>query len=183
MTIACLGWGSLIWKPDNLPITGAWRPDGPLLPVEFARQSRDGRITLVLIDGAKPVPVLWTNLTVNSLDEAREALRLREGVPVAKASAFIQSWIPTASPASVVSGIIADWAITAKLDGVVWTALPPKFAGKQMTPSVSQVVAYLSRLEGQRRRLAEEYIRRAPAQIATAFRQRIEREFGWLPVA
>lgn len=76
---------------------------------------------------------------------------------------------------------IADWAAVAKLDGVVWTALPPKFGDKAVTPSVDQVIAYLSDLEGEPRRPAEEYIRRAPSQIATAYRQRVERALGWAP--
>jgi hypothetical protein len=45
--IACIGRCSLIWDVRNLDVDGNWR-DGPLLPVEFARQSSNRRITLVL---------------------------------------------------------------------------------------------------------------------------------------
>lgn len=48
MAIAILGWGSLIWCPGNLRIRGPWRHDGPVLPIEFARISADGRLTLVV---------------------------------------------------------------------------------------------------------------------------------------
>jgi hypothetical protein len=56
--IACIGWGSLIWDKCDLDVDGEWRSDGPMLPVEFACQSSDGRITLVLVNGFQPVPTL-----------------------------------------------------------------------------------------------------------------------------
>ena len=182
MKIACLGWGSLVWKPGDLPIVGEWRRDGPALPVEFARQSRDGRMTLVVTDGAKPLTVFWSELKAKSLDEARKMLGAREGVPNSRMASSIGSWHPATLPIDAAWRSIADWAVAAKLDGAVWTALPPKFDDKPIAPTGDQVLAYLSALDGDARRIAEEYVRRAPAQIATAYRQRIERELGWTPV-
>ena len=57
MEIAVLGWGSLIWCPRELILAGEWKPDGPFLPVEFARVSQDKRLTLVLYPGTEPVQV------------------------------------------------------------------------------------------------------------------------------
>jgi hypothetical protein len=68
VSIICLGWGSLVRDPDDFPIEQtdpverAWLLDGPHLPVEFARYSNGGRMTLVLVPDRRPVPVLWTQV-------------------------------------------------------------------------------------------------------------------------
>lgn len=179
MRIACLGWGSLIWKSDGLRLKSVWKQDGPELPVEFARQSKDGRITLVICESAKPLPVLWAELECSSLDEAIEALRSREGT-VAR---HIGSWSTQTSKLQDRSAsVIAPWAERESIDGVVWTGLGPKFAGNDVMPSCDEVIAYLKAASGDTRRLAEEYIRKAPIQIATTYRTRIEKELGWTPL-
>lgn len=55
MAVVCLGWGSLIWDPRDLPLVSGWFDDGPLLRVEFTRQSANGRMTLVIEPGAPEV--------------------------------------------------------------------------------------------------------------------------------
>lgn len=95
MTIVCLGWGSLVWNSEELPV-GKWSSDGPQLPIEFARQSADGRITLVIAEDGEPVPVLWAPLNVKSIDEARKALAHREGCRLNA----IGYWSPSAISAS-----------------------------------------------------------------------------------
>src|SRR5437762_2325747 len=80
MTIACLGWGSLIWDQRSLPIQREWFKDGPFMPVEFTRQSTDGRMTLVVEPTAAPVRVLWAVMLSADLRAAKEALRDREGI-------------------------------------------------------------------------------------------------------
>ena len=44
MTIVCLGWGSLVRDPGELPMRGNWQTAGPSLPIEFARKPRDGSL-------------------------------------------------------------------------------------------------------------------------------------------
>ena len=80
MKIACLGWGSLVWDPRTLPITGGWFQDGPLLPIEFTRCSSNRRITLVLDPKSRWLRVLWALMLPSDLDTATEALRERETV-------------------------------------------------------------------------------------------------------
>ena len=177
--IVCLGWGSLIWCPDSLPTIGDWHADGPDLPVEFARQSKDGRITLVIEPGAKRVPVSWTRLTVGSIDAARRALADREGVCLSKHAQSIGHWSLKDASQHRESAGIGEWARAKGVDAAVWTALQPRFNGERVTPTREEVVARLRSLEGPERTKAEEYVRKAPPQIRTAYRKTIELELGW----
>jgi hypothetical protein len=62
----------------------------------------------------------------------------------------------------------------------VWTSLPPKFGGvDDEVPSVDDVIAYLDALRGAERDEAEKYVRKAPLQIDTPYRQRIAAALGW----
>lgn len=173
--IACLGWGSLIWDPRELPIQRHWFEDGPFIHVEFARKSQDGRITLVLEPNAIPVRSLWAVMDTADIATAREALRKREKCNLND----IGIWTTGESSPNLVLGL-PDWANARGIDGVVWTALPPKF-GEQTTPTEDDVINYLSRLAGAVRDTAERYVRYTPKQIDTAYRRRIEAALQWTP--
>jgi hypothetical protein len=183
MLISCLGWGSLVWNPGKLPIRGPWFEDGPFLPIEFARQSQDGRITLVLIREV-PIPLvrsLWSTLSLSDPDEAREALRDREGIPKRNIEKDIGLWRNDGQPPSnEIEERIEVWAKTLKLDVVIWTNLRPKFQGTDgRIPTAKEVVSHLSALDDLKRKIAEHYIRMAPRQIDTAYRRCIEAELHW----
>jgi len=177
--IVCLGWGSLTWDHRNLPTGGHWRNDGPALPVEFARQSQDGRMTLVIVDNSEPIPVLWTRLGIDRLEDARHALAHREGISSANVNVSVGYWTETLQSTHAQSGPIGKWAENVGASAVIWTALKPRFGGKSVKPSCEQVVSYLFELNGEERHRAEEYVRRAPAQICTHYRDAIEKELGW----
>lgn len=81
MKIACLGWGSLIWKSGALPVAGEWQTDGPSLPVEFCRVSDGGELATAICMNAPAVPVLWAWLEATTLSVACRALREREAIP------------------------------------------------------------------------------------------------------
>ena len=177
LRIGCLGWGSLIWDPRDLPIQRQWFQDGPFAPIEFRRKSRDGRITLVLDPDATPVRLLWAHLLLNDLTAARKALAEREGLTSPNWEKNIGSW-QQGEPVPTAILNLSKWADARGLDGVIWTALGPKFDALGLA-SAGQIVDYLRSLRGGIRDKAEHYVRSAPRQIDTAFRRQIEAALGW----
>jgi hypothetical protein len=141
--IACIGWGSLIWDRRNLDVDGRWRADGPALPIEFARQSSDGRITLVIVQGFASVPTLWSVFNTRDLAEARESLRQRERIPRSRARDLVSHWHRGENPISEPDATISAWASAKDLEAAVWTSLKPKFGGVNgCVPTETEVVAY-----------------------------------------
>ena len=177
MKIACLGWGSLIWNPGNLPVASEWFSDGPALPVEFSRVGDNGELATALCANAEPVPVLWSCLAAPSLEAACTALKQREAIPPERDDG-IGSLIIEGQP----TGLISRWAQVHGAHAVIWTALPPRVNGVEgRIPSVDQAIAYLASLTGEVRQHARDYLEAVPAQINTPYRQTI-REL-WLSIA
>jgi hypothetical protein len=183
MKIACLGWGSLIWRPDTLLIQRQWFINGPILPVEFLRQSKDGRLTLVLSKDVRPVRVLWAMLATDDLDIAVRSLGTRENIPAKNFSTSIGSISVEEETRDEMRMEIQRWGKCIGLDAVIWTNLGPKFNGENnVAPTMKQASEYLASLDANTLALAEEYIRRAPKQIDTDFRREFERIFGWTSI-
>lgn len=182
MRIVVLGWGSLIWNPGELRTKGEWHKDGPHLPVEFARISSGGSLTLVLLPGAKRVQVLWARMEHNDLNEAIENLRRRERTPTDENIGYLVLNSEELR-SSVISSVVNDvrqWASEKNIDTVIWTDLKPKFDQKRNEPfNEENVIEYLRNLDPSAKKEAEEYIRKAPSQIKTNMRAIIERQLGW----
>ena len=181
MTITILGWGSLVWDPQGLPVNGDWQLGGPTLPIEFSRISGNGRLTLV-IDEQDGVPVVtrYASSPRARLAHVVGDLRRREGtqkkyigfISVAKENARSQSTIVTNS--------IREWAVKTGVSGVVWTDLPPNFrqkTGSIFTPGSAEV--YLRGLENATHELARTYIANAPVEVDTPLRRHLAGT-GWM---
>lgn len=185
MKIAIIGWGSLIWDPRKLPREGTWQDDGPELPIEFSRISRDGRLTLV-IDETHGTSIKTKHVLSprTSLRDARDDLRRREGT-----SDKNIGWVGVIrgtdsrndSPGRADVHAVEQWCRDKEYDGAVWTTLESNFEKETNTPfSVEACLDYLRHLPRNVRREALRYIRNAPKCVDTPVRQRIEEEFGLL---
>ncbi len=180
MKIACLGWGSLIWKPGILPVRRPWRRDGPDLPIDFAREGDGGELAAVLCDSAPVARVMWALLDVRCVEAARELLRRREQIPSSQPRSV--GSVEGCANRYEYSAVIARWARAMRLDAVVWTALPPRIFGENgRAPTIEEALAHIRELPEERRRHAEFYTRSAPMFIATPMRRALEETFGWWP--
>ncbi|MHA2363209.1 MAG: hypothetical protein ACXAC7_04575 [Candidatus Hodarchaeales archaeon] len=177
MKIAIIGWGSLIWDPRNLESKGDWQKDGPELPIEFARVSKDGRLTLAIHPGSNVLTTLWIESSNQNLNNAITNLRKRERchsqnigyVNIRDEKTRIRS------ENKEIMKSIEQWLIKKKYDAVIWTDLPPNFAektGKDFTKE--NVLTYIKSLEGETLRKAQKYIVNAPQQIRTRLRTALE---------
>jgi|GEM_PF-5678618 len=73
------------------------------------------------------------------------------------------------------------------MDNVVWTNLPEKWKYKNeneetITVKPDERIEYLKNLPEEKKKLAEEYIRKTPLQTLTKYRSLIEIELGWTPI-
>jgi hypothetical protein len=188
MSIAVLGWGSLVWSPGTLQIKTAWRSDGPRLPIEFARISQDKRLTLVINDGASELPVYWALSERTALNEARENLRLRENSK-ARDIHYLNRDGSAAdnAPAHILSSV-GKWLSQQhdELIATLWTGLPANWKEERGADfTVGAAVQYLVELEASQKdqptayARAREYLVNAPPTIDTAVRKAM-RARGWV---
>lgn len=159
-----------------------------MIPVEFARKSSNGRVTLVL-GGTHESQTFWAKSALEEIDEACENLWVREGKPRRRSIHYtsgdgLQTWnggIP--EPGSLdVSYAVCEWiGTTPDADCAIWTGLPPKDFDIGAIDLAHQVVEHLQGLEEPAMRLAKEYIELAPETVRTPVRSAIEEKLGWVP--
>jgi hypothetical protein len=179
MKIAIIGWGSLIWCPGSLQIKSAWHLDGPILPIEFARISKDGRLTLVIHSGSAGQRTLWAPAVVEDMSAVLKNLQDREGTP----PRFIHSGTADGQFSDGVTqevrDVIAKWLEERQdIRGCVWTGLATNWKDKQKSDfSVQLAIQYLKDLPDPAR--AREYIQNTPEQIQTAVRAAAREHLHW----
>lgn len=192
MRIAVIGWGPLIWCPGCLRIKSRWHCDGPALPIEFARISSDGRLTLVIHPGPheQRTPEQRTYWALSEFDDLKAARKNLQDREDAKSLDDIPSLTSDGQEQGKIDREIAA-QIRAWLSGrqnvqaSVWTGLrsnwPQKSSGKQFMSQ--DAFAYLRELETEKGQTtanrAREYIRNAPPQIQTPLRRMMQVEKGW----
>jgi hypothetical protein len=174
MNIAVIGWGSLIWCPRTLQIEPGWHKDGPMLPVEFARKSDDGRLALVIHPGSRKQRTYWANSRCESLCDAIENLRKREGKKCRTEDIhFVDKGGSghRGDPKSV--NVVQKWLMKMEsLEAVIWTGLPGTY-------DRGSAIKYLKSLKDQAQQAkAKKYVRLTPPQIQTRVRAAMRKE-GW----
>ena len=179
MKIAIIGWGSLIWNPQNLAynIDLNWMPDGPLLPIEYSRISADGRLTLVIADNVKHVKTYYAYSTIKSLDLAILNLAVREGSNISTIGYYIKNENHISPNNFTYQKEIKNWIeLNNNIDAVIWTNLTENWKTKTQYKSR---IDYLVNLPKEVSKVAEEYIRKTPLQINTLLRKEIEEKLNW----
>ena len=186
MSIAIVGWGSLIWCPGSLRIKTPWRLDGPRLPIEFARISRDGRLTLVIHPGTEDQRTCWALSELEELSDARDNVQEREGAKLGDIHYLDRSGDVAEGVPPEVARTISEW-LDAHRDvrAAIWTGLPSNWREKRGREfSAADAIRYLEELEvaADRRKVtydrAREYVRNAPPGVETVVRKAM-RARGW----
>ena len=204
MRIAILCWGSLWWKrgepgreiklspewQDGVT-PGPWNDDGPVLPVEFARVSSDGRLTLVLHPNSPGIRTYWAISWFGQLCDARENLRFREGKNcspnnIHSITSDGKMCVEIPMEFTAARQAIADWlGHHQDINAAIWTGLPCKWMEGQ-TFSVGAAIDYLKSLVDDpkdkypnKRSRACEYFTKSPPQTQTPVRQKAREVLGW----
>jgi hypothetical protein len=181
MKIAILGWGSLVWDWGDLRIVDdAWHKNGPTLPIELSRLSKKrGYLTYVIDDcHERRVPTRFAISKYMQIEDAIADLACREGC-AAKSVGYVRS--EESSRRRARKGVpwrdIQKWVQEQKLDAAIWTDLP-RTLPCETTPEdlVDYFKILLAKLPADKAEQAKEYARRAPEEVDTDLRRRLNAE-------
>lgn len=171
--IAILGWGSLLWDTEKNKSFDqqheSWNFDGPVVPLEFCRRSRDRRNALTLVidtTHGSPCRIAWCLSRATKVEDAIEDLRIREGTnrkSITSINVFDSDELSTFPS-------IRTWAKEKNIEFVVWTGLGSNFRNF----SVEAGIRHLERLPESAKAKAAEYIWKAPEFVQTKLRNALK---------
>jgi hypothetical protein len=116
----------------------------------------------------------------NDLLAAVNSLAKREEIGPKSTPDYVGRWSHGQREPTLVHGL-TDWTRTHDIKHVIWTALPPRFAGQLQTATEEQSLNYLEQLTGATKDAAEQYVRMTPHQVRTRYRKAIEDRLHWTP--
>ena len=177
-----IGWGSLIWEPEDLEEFGitpdAWNDDGPYLPLEFSHISRrrNGALTLVIDNQGTPCQTYWVPLDMKEWTKVESILRRREGQIDSVCRSLPKPELGNHSQ------IIWEWLDQhPAIEMAVWTSLSSNFEqsgnGKFSVPTALVYLEELKRKSLEGFEQAERYFQRTPSQIQTPLRTAVHNKF------
>ena len=111
-----------------------WYSDGPVLPVEFARISEGGRVTLVIVPSKKKSPTCWALSAHTNLDTAKNELVQREGIrdlrDIHGVTKEVRLIGPPGGMTSVFTTVLKWLRGKNDLDAAIWTGLESNWENK-----------------------------------------------------
>lgn len=152
MTIAILGWGSLLWdeNPDFDEQHGTWKFDGPLISLEFSRisKSRGNALTLVIdeLHGSQ-CQVTYTFSKRKNIEDVIADLRCREGTIISNIGFCCKDGSSGHGRSELTLTIVRDWALKMGIDVVVWTDLNSNFKDKSLSNQLYTLESALFHLQ------------------------------------
>jgi hypothetical protein len=181
VTVAIIGWGSLLWDPRTLVHDGSWRPNGPVLPLEFSRRSSGGRLTLVVDhDHGVPCTTYWTSSTHGDVDEVIDDLAVRETTTNRWVGLVDRRTGQAHGRDAATVRAVREWSAAHDLSAAVWTDLPGNFERHVGLPfSVPAAIEHLEELTEPDRTTARRYLQNAPAAVRTRLRSQLHTLSWW----
>ena len=190
MTIAIIGYGSLIWDLDNLEphVAGPWqRGAGPRLPVEFSRISPKRKRALVLVvdeTTQTPSPTSVIASARAHLDDAVADLARREQCRPERLGMATRGGKPALSHLPLALAAVEAWLGSSPYDAALWTELDGNFAAQTGTAfSLVAAELYLRALTGDSLAEAWRYLEFAPAETDTPLRRHMRAQDWWRALA
>ena len=185
MTVAIIGYGSLIWDLDDLApkVDGDWQMGtGPAMPVEFSRVSPKRKKALALViendlEHSSATSFIASKRT--RLKDAMDDLAARERTHLGHIG-----WATRQGDAQScndgVAQTVVTWLSETGYSAAVWTDLNGNFKDETGVPfSHEQASSYLQNLPAESLHEAWRYITYAPAETNTPFRRYLSGQDWW----